>query len=110
METIKSLLDKINEHMHEGRCPTSGCIGECAAIYELCDDLFCAALYIHDNKFNNSSRVARWFYSVGATDVVIKHVLYDKANQFFDGRSDDGVRAWHVEFSMQNLQCPPPLS
>ena len=34
MGTMSEVLAKINSQMHEGRCPQSGCIGECAAMDE----------------------------------------------------------------------------
>lgn len=102
---MSELLDKINGHMHEGRCPTSGCIGECAAIDETAPGDWWAALYIWDNEFNDSTRVAQWFYDAGATDVLIRHVLHDSVNDDRDGRCFDGVRAWHVEFRIPPAPC-----
>ena len=100
MGQISEVLAKINGQMHEGRCPQSGCIGECAAIDETRPGIWWAALYIWDNEFNDSSRVAKWFHDAGAEEVLISHVLYDGANGDRDGRTFDGVRAWHVQFSM----------
>lgn len=65
----------------------------------------CVPLYIWDNEFNDSSRVAKWFHDAGAAEVLISHVLYDGTNGDRDGRTFDGVRAWHVQFSMpQNAE------
>lgn len=100
MGKMSDVLAKINGQMHEGRCPQSGCIGECAAIDETMPGVWWAALYIWDNEFNDSMRVAKWFRDAGAIDVLVSHVLYDSANGDQDGRCFDGCRAWHVQFSM----------
>lgn len=97
---IGDLLVKINTHMHEGRCPSAGCIGECAAIDETSPGKWWAALYLWDKDFNDSTRVAKWFHDAGAIDVEISHVLYDSVNEDRDGKCFDGVRAWHVVFDM----------
>lgn len=97
-------IASINAHMHEGMCPTKGCIGECAAIFpetEYPDEKWwIAALYIWDADFNDSARVAQWFFDLGARDVIIRHVLFDSDNGDRDGKSFDDVRAWHVTFSI----------
>ena len=103
-EVSHDLLTTINSHMHEGRCPTAGCIGECAAIYETSQGNWGAALYIWDKGFNDSTRVAKWFHDAGAIDVVVSHVLYDSVNDDRDGKCIDGARAWDVEFSMAPAQ------
>lgn len=100
LENMSEVLAKINSKMHEGRCPQSGCIGECAAIDETTPGVWWAALYIWDDNFNDSTLVAKWFHDAGAVDVLVSHVLYDSANDDRDGRCFDGVRAWHVQFSM----------
>ena len=105
MGKMSEVLAKINSQMHEGRCPQSGCIGECAAIDEDSNGVWWAALYIWDHEFNDSARVAKWFHDAGAGEVLISHVLHDEANGDRDGRTFDGVRAWHVQFSMpQNVE------
>lgn len=96
----RQLLAKINGRMHEGRCAQSGCIGECAAIDEDSNGLWWAALYIWDHEFNDPARVAKWFHDAGAIEVLITHVLHDEGNGDRDGRTFDGARAWHVQFSM----------
>lgn len=96
------LMAHINSRMHEGDCPKNGCIGECAAIDEH-GGLWWAALYIWDSEFNDSGRVAKWFKDAGAVDVTVMHVLYDEANGDRDGRTFDGIRAWHVTFSMPTV-------
>ena len=99
---MREVLTRINAHMHEGRCPQSGCIGECAAIDETWPGVWWAALYIWDSEFNDSTRVAKWFRDAGAGDVLISHVLHDSANGDVDGKTFDGIRAWHVQFSMRD--------
>lgn len=108
---MSDVLAKINGHMHEGACPTAGCLGECAAMDETSPGNWWAALYIWDKEFNDSTRVAKWFHDAGATDVLISHVLYDSVNDDRDGKCFDGVRAWHVEFAMPlNDQAKGPAS
>lgn len=101
---VGDVLAKINEQLHEGKCPQSGCIGECAAIDEGSNGVWWAALYIWDNDFNDSSLVAKWFHAAGALEVFISHVLHDEANGDREGRTFDGVRAWHVQFSMPSSE------
>lgn len=100
MIEMSEALAIINGHMHEGRCPTAGCIGECAAMHEESPGIWWAALYIWDKQFNDSTRVAKWFTDIGATDVLIRHVLHDTDNGDRDGKCFDGCRAWHVDFAM----------
>jgi len=104
MMKMSDVLANINGHMHEGLCPQSGCIGECAAIDETWPGVWWAAIYIWDNEFNDSTRVAKWFRDVGAIDVLVSHVLYDSENGDMDGKTFDGVRAWRVQFSMPNSE------
>ena len=104
MMKMSDVLANIKGHMHEGLCPQSGCIGECAAIDETWPGVWWAAIYIWDNEFNDSTRVAKWFRDVGAIDVLVSHVLYDSENGDMDGNTFDGVRAWRVQFSMPNSE------
>lgn len=100
-----SLLQIINAHMHEGVCPSAGCIGECAIIYsvdERSPNSYEAQLYIWDQSFNDSSAVAEWFKAVGASNVWISHTLFSDANEDRDGRCFDGpTRNWVVAFDME---------
>ena len=100
------VLAKINGHMHEAACPTFGSIGECAAIDANSNGTWWAALYIWDHEFNDPALVAKWFHEAGAAEVLISHVLHDEANGDRNGLTFDGVRAWHVEFSMPASEVP----
>jgi len=100
MIEMSEALSIINGHMHEGRCPSAGCIGECAAMWHERPGIWIAALYIWDKEFNDSTRVAKWLTDIGATDILIRHVLHDTDNGDQDGNCIDGARAWHVEFAM----------
>lgn len=108
---IDEFLDKINSHLHQGRCPTVGSIGECAAIYTEGDDYFEAYLYIWDAEFNDSTAVAEWFIELGAERVWVQHVLYCADNGDRDGYCPDGGRAWVVHFYMPEsegqTECQP---
>jgi len=94
--------------MHGGeQCPGCGCIGECAAMNYMCDDVnggkskvFIAALYIWDKSFNDSEQVAKWFLSAGADAAVVKSVLFDSKNGDRNGFSPEGSRSWNVVFSI----------
>lgn len=101
---MEGVLRSINAHMHHGSCPTSGCIGECAALDETSPGVWWAALYIWDDNFNDSTEVAKWFTDLGAGEVVISHVLHDSYNGDKNGRCFDGVRAWHIEFEMPHAR------
>lgn len=100
--TISEILDAINRAMHAGSaCPTAGCIGECAAITEqTTPDRYAAHIYLWDDTFNDSAAVARWFNDLGATDINIYADIYEPENDVLDGRAHDGVRPWHVLFTM----------
>lgn len=97
---MDDVLKKINEKLHEGKCPQAGCLGECAIIDNMSGNHWWAAIYIWDTEFNDSTAVAQWFYECGAEDVVIKHVLYDSCNGDKDGCCIDDAKAWHVDFFM----------
>lgn len=100
MKTHKQILAQINQHMHEGLCPTAGCIGECAAIIHIENGWQIAMLYIWDHAFHDSERVAKWFHDAGATDVTVMHVLYDSDNGDRNGHVEGGgARAWQVQFT-----------
>lgn len=101
----EDFLQRINAHMHQGHCPSAGCLGECFAIdYQTqCQDgtyLFTAYLSIWDAAFSDPGRVAQWFHDLGARQVRVLHVLHDELNDDRNGRSEDGARQWQVEFYM----------
>lgn len=100
MTAISEVLSKIDAHMHAGPCPDAGCIGECAAISAGHGGRWAASLYIWDKTFNDSKLVAKWFHDLGASEVVVSHVLFDDLNGDCDGFCIDGARAWIVEFNM----------
>jgi hypothetical protein len=100
-----NILAAINRRMNGGGCPTAGCLGECAAIttsraegstasYET------AHIYLWSKaKDLTASEVASWFHALGATDVVVSAVLYDRDNNILNGASiDDGARPWNVSY------------
>lgn len=103
-----SVLESINHYMNGGRCPSAGSLGECAAITERIAEgwvggRYCTAhLYLHSGADDlTPSEVAGWFHALGATDVVVSAVLYDKDNNILNGASiDDGVRPWDVNYFM----------
>lgn len=97
---MEKILSFINEQLHPGQCPTTGCIGECACIDETRPGSWWAAIYIWDDSFNDSTLVASWFHKMGAGEVLIRHVLHDEANGDVNGKTFDGVRAWHVDFEV----------
>lgn len=100
-----SVLEAINLRMNGGGCPTAGSLGECAAITKSRADgsassYYTAHLYLHSGADDlTPSDVAAWFEELGATDVVVSAVLYDKDNRILNGSSiDDGVRPWDVSY------------
>lgn len=105
-----NVLDAINYRMNGGGCPSAMSLGECAAITKSraegsSSSYYTACLYLHSGADDlTPSDVAGWFYAIGATDVVVSAVLYDKDNNILNGSSiDDGVRPWEVNYFM-----PPP--
>ncbi len=93
--------------MNGGQCPGASSLGECAAITKGMSEgsagsYQTAHLYLHSGADDlTSAEVAKWFYELGATDVVVYAVLYDKDNNIMNGSSiDDGVRPWDVSFFM----------
>lgn len=101
------MLDRINERMHEGSCPTVGCLGECPMIEQVSSDRFLAMLYIWDDSFNDSAAVAGWFHQLGATGVSVALTLYSDWNGDRDGKTEDGCREWEVYFSMPATATEP---
>jgi len=97
-----NLLHTINAKMHEGQCPTAGSLGECAAIHDLAPEvgLHMAMLYIWDNEFNDSAKVASWFHEAGAEGVTVSHTLFSDDNEDRDGKTSTGCREWTVFFRM----------
>jgi len=100
-----NILKEINDRMNGGKCPTAGSLGECAAITKMHSEgsagsFYTASLYLHCEADDlTPSEVAGWFYELGATDVCVSAVLYDKDNNILNGYSiDDGVRPWDVSY------------
>lgn len=105
---MTDMLKAINSHMHEGICPTAGSIGECAALHESRPGHWWAALYIWDKSFNDDTAVAQWFYRLGATEVLVSHVLHDSNNDVRNGLcAEDSARPWHVEFHIPQPEPEP---
>lgn len=104
--TITEILAAINHAMHEGAaCPTAGCIGECAAITpQAATDRYAAHLYLWDHDFNDSIAVARWFLKLGGIDINIYADIYEPENDIYNGRASDGVRPWHVLFTLSGVE------
>ncbi len=115
-----SLLQIINAHMHEGTCPGSGCIGECAIIYSVAErspKSYEAQLYIWNQSFNDSSAVAEWFKAAGASNIWISHTLFSDVNEDRDGYCfGDRARNWVVAFELETgasqpgTQCATPTA
>ena len=107
-----NVLEAINRRMTGGGCPTAGSLGECAAITESraegsASSYYTAHLYLWSGADDlTPAEVAGWFHALGATDVVVSAVLYDKDNNILNGSSiDDGVRPWDVSYFLpQNDQ------
>ncbi len=102
-----SVLEAINGRMNSGVCPSAGSLGECAAITESraegsASSYYTAHLYLHSGADDLAPAVvADWFHALGATDVVVSAVLYDKDNNILNGSSiDDGVRPWDVSYCL----------
>ena len=100
-----NVLESINRRMTGGGCPTAGSLGECAAITESraegsASSYYTAHLYLWSGADDlTPAEVAGWFHALGATDVVVSAVLYDKDNNILNGSSiDDGVRPWDVSY------------
>ena len=111
-----NVLEAINYRMNGGGCPGAGSLGECAAITEStaegsASSYHTAHLYLHSGADDlTPAEVASWFHKLGATDVVVSAVLYDKDNNILNGSSiDDGVRPWDVSYFLpQNAEISPP--
>jgi len=111
-EKEMNVLEAINYRMNGGGCPGAGSLGECAAITESRADgsasrYHTAHLYLHSGADDlTPAEVASWFHKLGATDVVVSAVLYDKDNNILNGSSiDDGVRPWDVSYFLpQNVE------
>lgn len=96
------ILRIVNAHMNGGVCPSSGSLGECAAITHGGGLRYEAHLYIWDENFNDSALVAKWFKDAGCAMVWISHTLYSDHNEDRDGKCQDGAsRNWVVSFEIQ---------
>ena len=107
---IDTIFSNVRLHMSGGKCPTNGCVGECAIIAPICEAqdgsgriVYSAACYIWDTQFNDSALLASWFQEAGAKGVTVSHVLFDEDNGDRDGKAGDmdDVRAWHVDFVLE---------
>ena len=115
-ENEMNVLEAINYRMNGGGCPGAGSLGECAAITESraegsASSYHTAHLYLHSGADDlTPAEVASWFHKLGATDVVVSAVLYDKDNNILNGSSiDDGVRPWDVSYFLpQNALAQGP--
>lgn len=110
-----NVLEAINYRMNGGGCPGAGSLGECAAITESraegsASSYHTAHLYLHSGADDlTPAEVASWFHKIGATDVVVSAVLYDKDNNILNGSSiDDGVRPWDVSYFLPQNACAEP--
>lgn len=104
--TISAIIAAINRAMHEGTaCPTLGCIGECPAITpQDTPNRYAAHLYLWDKTFNDSRAVARWFRTLGATEINILATIYETENDIYDGAAAlDGARPWTVLFALDGV-------
>ena len=108
---MMNVMAAINHRMNGGGCPTAGSLGECAAITEIraegsASSYYTAHLYLHSGADDlTPAEVAGWLHELGATDVVVSAVLYDKDNNILNGSSvDDGARPWDVSYFLpQNV-------
>lgn len=105
VEAERRILEAIDYRMNGGGCPTAVSLGECAAITQRgaegsAGSYYTAHLYLHSGADGlTSSEVAGWFHALGAADVIVSAVLYDKDNNILNGSSiDDGVRPWDVSY------------
>ncbi len=104
-----SLLSAINRHMHEGRCPTAGSLGECAAIWlESSSETaahYGAAVYLWSAAAGlKYAEVARWFQEASgcnADDVLVHATMHDPYNETHEGACSDGARPLYVSFSVE---------
>ncbi|BBF79892.1 hypothetical protein EM6_0469 [Asticcacaulis excentricus] len=68
---------------------------------------------IWDEEFNNSGLMAEWLSALGASDVIITHVLHDTMNYDRDGRDTENnfIRNWRVRIFMPDANpSEPPLT
>lgn len=105
-DVLEALMFTLRQQLSGGGCPTPGCIGECAIISPdgetvYGEPLYWAAVYIWNDSFNDSAKLASWFAEGGAESITVSHVLYDEDNGDRDGRTQpDHGRAWHVSFTL----------
>lgn len=99
-----NLYNAINARMHSGTCPSTGCLGECPAIWvhrRIEDgELVCeAAVYLWSGAHGlKMADVAQWFEAEGCTDVIVSATMHDPENLTFEGVCEDGARPLYVTF------------
>jgi len=99
------MLAEINKKLHEGKCPTAGSLGECAATYHVRTtedgkEIHEAYVYLWDDNFTDWETLAQWFTEQGAEEVHVAWVMYDSANGDRNGRAEDNSRAVIVTYVM----------
>lgn len=95
----------VNKYLKDSACcPSSGAIGECAAIFHLRtfengDERFEAMVYINIRDFQDDGLLAHWFHQAGCSDVTVAHTIYCDTNEVRNGYMPDGSRQVAVGFT-----------
>lgn len=104
--------DHIRSKLHATTCPGQGARGELAYIEHIGtapdgSEHYYSRLYVWDDKATGGE-VAGWFKEAGAATVEINQQIHDEGNSVFEGRCEDGVRSWDIEFSTPATKEPAP--
>jgi hypothetical protein len=99
------VLASVNARMHEGPCPGSGSLGECAAISDMDGGdggtWYVASLYLWKAALDlQAATVAAWFEAADCINITVFATLHDPLNDVIDGVSSDGVWPWEVRFQL----------
>lgn len=116
-EHLRFVLTSVNARMHDGPCPGTGSLGECAAITDIEGSsghvFYVASLYLWKAALDlQAATVAAWFTEAGCANVIVSAVLHDPDNGTIDGVTSDGVWPWEVSFSLEgphkSMAAPTP--
>jgi len=101
---VEKIFDRLRREIHGSlHCPTGKSLGEVCIIVPDGDTpckqftTFLAIINLWDDSFNNWRLLRDWLVEEGASDILIRHVIYDEVNGEEDGRGPGG-RSWNVNF------------
>jgi len=103
--TITEIRNHINQKMHPGtKCPSNGCLGECAIIVEIDNGMYQANISWWQTP-PKPSAIKPWFVEIGMSPnrFIVQHTIYDEMNYIADEICEMGEKEiWEVVFYLRS--------